>query len=75
MRAHDLAHEAQADPNLGPRCRRHRIERVAQQIDQHLLEQIGVASAIVALVIAWLTVGVIAARAASAKPIRALRYE
>ncbi len=33
------------------------------------------ASAIVALVIAWLTVGVIAARAASAKPFRALRYE
>jgi putative ABC transport system permease protein len=33
------------------------------------------ASAIVALVIAWLTVGVIAVRAASAKPIRALRYE
>lgn len=32
-------------------------------------------SALLALAIAWLTVGAVAARAAGAKPIRALRYE
>jgi putative ABC transport system permease protein len=49
------------------------LSRFAYRIDMSPWVYVG--SALLALAIAWLTVGAVAARAAGAKPLRALRYE
>jgi putative ABC transport system permease protein len=49
------------------------LESFAYRIDMSVLVFAG--ATLAALAVAWLTVGGVAARAASAKPIKALRYE
>jgi putative ABC transport system permease protein len=51
------------------------LQRFPYQIDMQLIVQSGLAASAVALFIAWLTVGFMAAKAASVKPVLALRYE
>jgi putative ABC transport system permease protein len=51
------------------------LQRFPYQIDMQLIVQSGLAASAVALLIAWLTVGFMAAKATSVKPVLALRYE
>jgi putative ABC transport system permease protein len=51
------------------------LTRFPYQLDTFVIVMTGVAASLVALLIAWLTVGVMAARAASVNPVKALRYE
>jgi putative ABC transport system permease protein len=51
------------------------LTRFPYQLDTLDIVMTGVAASLVALLIAWLTVGVLAARAASVNPVKALRYE
>jgi putative ABC transport system permease protein len=51
------------------------LQRFPYQLDTQLIVLSGVGASVAALLIAWLTVGVMAAKAASVKPVLALRYE
>jgi putative ABC transport system permease protein len=51
------------------------LQRFPYQLDTGVIAWSAVAASLVALLIAWLTIGLMAARAASAKPVLALRYE
>jgi putative ABC transport system permease protein len=51
------------------------LQRFPYQLDMQLIVLSGLAASAIALLIAWLTVGVMAAKAASVKPVLALRYE
>jgi len=51
------------------------LQRFPFRLDLRVITGAAVAASIAALLIAWLTVGLIAAKAASAKPVLALRYE
>lgn len=51
------------------------LARFPYQLDTFVIVMSGLAASVVALFIAWLTVGAIAARAASVNPVKALRYE
>lgn len=51
------------------------MTRFPYQLDNAVIVLSGLAASLAALAIAWLTVGVMAARAASVNPVHALRYE
>lgn len=51
------------------------LQRFPYQLDTNVIVITGIVAGIVALLISWLTVSFIAARAASAKPALALKYE
>jgi putative ABC transport system permease protein len=51
------------------------LQRFPYQLDMKLIVLSGLAASVSALLIAWLTVGFMAAKAASVKPVQALRYE
>jgi len=51
------------------------LTRFPYQLDTAMIVASGLAASFIALLIAWLTVGVMAARASSVKPVLALRYE
>lgn len=51
------------------------LTRFPYQLDTFVIVMSGLAASLVALLIAWLTVGAMAARAASVNPVKALRYE
>ena len=51
------------------------LERFSYRIDSWTLVPVCMAAGLIALCIAWVTVGGTAAKAASAKPVLALRYE
>jgi putative ABC transport system permease protein len=51
------------------------LQRFPYQLDTAVIVVSGAVASIVALLVAWITVGVMAARAASVKPVLALRYE
>ncbi len=51
------------------------MQRFPYQLDMAVIVFSGVAASLIAVLIAWLTVGVMAARASSVKPVLALRYE
>ncbi|MDR0780116.1 MAG: ABC transporter permease [Pseudomonadales bacterium] len=51
------------------------LQRFPYQLDTGVIAGSALAASIVALLIAWLTISVMATRAASAKPVLALRYE
>ncbi|MDR0780115.1 MAG: ABC transporter permease [Pseudomonadales bacterium] len=51
------------------------LQRFPYQLDMGVIAGSALAASIVALLIAWLTISMMATRAASAKPVLALRYE
>ncbi|HEY0961856.1 MAG TPA: FtsX-like permease family protein [Pseudomonadales bacterium] len=51
------------------------LTRFPYQLDTFVIVLSGLAASVLALLIAWLTVGAMAARAASVNPVKALRYE
>jgi ABC-type lipoprotein release transport system permease subunit len=51
------------------------LQRFPYQLDLGVILSLALAASLAALGIAWLTIAILATRAASVRPVRALRYE